>query len=418
MLVSLFGQFLSTWYSKNMKLRFIFLLFVLLLPTQIQAATPKVTPKTLEVSGWIPYWRTSSGTADALAHIDAFTEISPFGYTVKNDGTLFDAMKIGSSSITELVTVARSKKVKIIPTVMWSDADKIEAILKDKKARTAHVKAIVAMIKVNGFDGVDIDYEGKHASTRPYFTAFLKELYNTMTSKMTLVCTIEPRTPLTDRFDKIPNDIEFANDLPMLNKYCDRVRIMAYDQLRIDLRLNASSTAPYAPVADVRWVEKVVRLMMKDIDKKKISIGVATYGYENEITQNPSGSYSYKFKWSFNPRYGVDMATSLGVSPTRGESGELTLIYSTTSPSSVTPTSTDPLTVNSSEGVGAVATGTNGLATTTQTLVNPMVKRLLSWSDAGAIKDKVDLAKRLGVRGIAIFKIDGGEDPAMWSILK
>ena len=43
---------------------------------------------------------------------------------------------------------------------------------------------------------------------------------------------------------------------------------------------------------------------------------------------------------------------------------------------------------------------------------------MLWWSDSKAIADKVALAKKLGLRGVAVFKMDGGEDQAAWTSLK
>jgi spore germination protein YaaH len=60
---------------------------------------------------------------------------------------------------------------------------------------------------------------------------------------------------------------------------------------------------------------------------------------------------------------------------------------------------------------------TSSSATATVATV-PSVLRFIDWSDVSAIKDKVTLAKKLGVRGIAIFKIDGGEDQTLWNVLK
>ena len=353
-----------------------------------------------QISGWIPYWRTAQGTADALAHIGDFTQISPFGFTVKNDGTLADTMNIGTTSWQTLIAAARAKGVKVIPTVMWSDTDAIDKVLSNTKLRKAHVQNIINMLNAGNFDGVDIDYEGKKDSDENYFSLFLQELWNE-SGKRLVVCSIEPRTPLDSRFAVIPQNITYANDFVAINKYCDQVRIMTYDQGIIDLKLDKAAQGLYEPIADTAWVEKVVKLAEQQISKKKIVIGVATYGHEYQVTRTSDG-FQYNFLTSFDPDYALGIAQSFGIIPSRNTAGELSFVY--------VPTST-PATL-------AQAGVANNGTTTEQGNVGIGTFNFVSWSDASAIADKIALAKKLGVLGIAIFKIDGGEDPGLWKILK
>lgn len=350
----------------------------------------------LEVSGWIPYWRVSEGTKDARRNLNTLTEINPFAYSVKADGTLLDNMKLEKREWQTLFKDARKKNVRIVPTIMWADGEAIHAMLKDPQKRAKHVAAIVAEVEKHNFDGIDIDYESKKAETIHYFSAFLGEL-NAALGKKWLMCTIESRTPLDSRYTNPPATMQYANDFVEINKHCDRVRIMMYDQSTIDIKLNAANAGkPYSPLSDVAWVEKVTKLALKDISKDKLVIAVPTYGYEFKITQNGS-RYTYEKLWSFNPGYATDLAKKYKVKPTRNGAGEMSFVY--------TPKATK-------------STRTSGLSSTTLSSTSGTGTNLVWWSDAGAIEDKVELAQRLGVKGIAVFKIDGGEDKNMWKILK
>jgi spore germination protein YaaH len=349
------------------------------------------TTSQLEISGWIPYWRTATGTAEALSHLDAFTEINPFGYTVKTNGQLYDAMNIGEEPWTTLIKEAHSKKVRVIPTIMWGNPDAIHAVLSNKILRDAQIADIVNLVNSKGFDGIDIDYEAKYAKTKDYYSIFLRDLYKAMGKKW-VMCEVESRTPVTSRYDTVPADYDpndVANDYVEINKYCDRVRIMAYDQSRVDVSLNRANQGLYAPVSDPKWVEKLVNLASETIDKKKIVIGIPTYGYEYIVSPGGIGGYSYVSDGALNPVYATDIAKALNLTPQRTSAGELSLLYYP----------------------NATSTPVTGVRTDTQT-------NLLVWSDAKAIEDKVNLAKKLGVRGVAIFKIDGGADKGMWDVLK
>ncbi len=395
-----------------MNYRVVFVLLGLLTfgtPLAAQAAS-------LEVSGWIPYWRTATGTADTMAHLNAFTTINPFGYTMKGDGTLFDAAKITQEPWVSLIAAAKVKKIRVIPTVMWGNGAAIDATLRDATKRRALEDQITAAVNDNNFDGIDIDFEAKLSDTKAYFSLFIKGLSQRLGSKKWLYCTIEARMPVSSRYEgKPPADAtQYANDYVVLNKYCDRVNIMAYDQGSIDVKLNKISVGPYVPVADPLWVEKVLKLAAQTISKKKLVLGVPTYGYEYAVTPQ-GGGYKYDVQWAFNPKYGLSLATALGVYPVRNQAGELSFSYVRSALPQSTLDAAALGNVNVNGGIIEMASTSVAQSAAQPSSTQPF--NIVWWSDAQAIKDKVALAKKLGVRGIAIFKIDGGEDPKMWSVL-
>lgn len=350
---------------------------------------------------WIPYWRKTDGASTTLQNLNAITQISPFAYELQTDYTIKNSLKIEQEPWVTLIKEARKKKIKIYPSILSYPHNEKEKyifylLLAQRKKRQAHVKEIVTLVTKNKWDGIDIDYENKSAETRPYFSAFLTELSKALhKNKKQLICTVEARTPPESRYattsKEILSRVEYSNDYKVIGKVCDQVRIMAYDQAGDDAVLVIQNNAvgnTYKPVADIDWVEKIATLALRDIPAKKIILGVPTYGYKYEIISQPGTStVSYRRIGSMNFNYADDLAKSLSITPVRNSAGELSYVYSTT-------------------------TDSNG-----QSLGG--YKQYLVWySDAKAIADKVKIAKLYKLGGVAVFKIDGGNDPDIWKVLR
>ncbi len=344
-------------------------------------------------------------------------QVSPFVFTVKSDGTLYDSGNLTKEPWLSFIAAAKKAKVRVVPTVMWGNGDAIHNTLSNTKKRIALEDAIVAMVKQGGYDGVDIDFEAKKAETKNYFSTFLKGLYQRMGNKW-VYCSVEARTPLGERYDGTPppDATQYANDYVAINKYCDRVEIMAYDQGSIDVVLNKARAAPYVPVADPAWVENVIKLASHTISKKKILIGIPTYGYEYSVTPLTEYGYRYDLQWAFNPKYATNLAAELGVQPVRNAAGELSFVYKT-STALVAGADTTSNATSASAGTGQAPPSAVYSQAALASSIDPPFN-IVWWSDAHAVADKVALAKKLGVRGVAVFKLDGGEDQNIWGVLK
>jgi spore germination protein len=375
----------------------------------------------LEFSGWAPDWRLASATLDVTPHLSQLKSVMPFGYSINSDGTINNVGEMSQNEWPAFIAAAKAAKSRVVPTVEWGDGQAIQDVLSNATTRVALEDSIANLVKTNNFDGIDIDFEAKQSVTRDYFSTFLKGLYSRMGNKW-VYCTIEARQPLIDRYTPgttpPPDATDYANDYNMMNKYCDRVEIMAYDQGTIDLRLNAARSAPYAPVADPGWVADMVTLAAQNIAKNKIIIGVATYGYEYQVTPQ-NGSYQYQRLWAFNPKYATQIASQLGITPTRNSADEMGFIYNPNTLPTVAPTGGDTTqTQQTTQPATTVAQNAGATSVTTSQVDTTQPFNYMTWSDAQAIADKVALARSLGVRGVAVFSMGGAEDQGMWNVLK
>ncbi|MDE2071571.1 MAG: peptidoglycan-binding protein [Patescibacteria group bacterium] len=387
-------------------------------PATLNGRTTAAATGSFEVSGWMPDWRAASGTIDVLPHLNQLRSVMPFGYTVSSQGRIVDHARIGQEPWVSFIAAAHAAHVRVVPTVEWGSGAQIQDVLSDSTSRIALENSIASLVRQRGFDGIDIDFEAKEAQTINYFSTFLKGLYQRMGQKW-VYCTVEARMPIEDRYlpgQSVPGDATlYANNYIAMNSYCDRVEIMAYDQSTIDLRLNAARAAPYAPVADPGWVEDIIALAAQTISRNKLIVGIPTYGYEYTVTPQGDGTFKYQRDFAFNPPYALNLAAQNNVSPVRTSAGELGFVYrppAGNSASAVGPAFADITQQQSqSEPTTTVVQNQDG------TTVNVTPFNYVTWSDAQAIQDKIALAKRLGVRGVALFSLGGAEDPAMWSVL-
>lgn len=394
------------------RLPYAFLLFSLLV--LILAVLPfTASAKTdTELAGWIPYWAAEAGIENATKNIKSIDTIHPFVYEVKADGSLVNKVDFGDKEWEDLFELARDNDVEIIPTIAWFDGAAMQNVLSNRTLRKKHVVAIAAEVKKHDIDGIDIDYEGKKSETINHFSTLLKELNKAIGSKKILTCTVEARTPADSLYRDVPKTINYANDYEKINEYCDRIEIMAYDQQRADLKLNDKrSGVPYMPVADKDWVEKVIELAIEDIDEDKIMLGVPTYGRAWDITVAPEWYKDYTKVATLNQPRILELSKKYNSPIGRSEGGDAVMSYFPED-SIYKVFNALPTPAGTPKGYEAAA---KALLVANVAKIDIPV-RFVTWGDGKAIEDKLNLIKKYNLRGVAIFKIDGEEDPAIWKL--
>lgn len=213
------------------------------------------------------YGNDTSSYDDLVKHTNSIGIIAPFWGTLHGDGSVTDR---GGNDHASVIKYAHNAKVTML--LMVNNANQnapekgIHAVLMNSSLRKTAIDNLEALIKNNGLDGVNIDFESVPANDRDNLTDFMRELSARLKPKGYIVS--------IDVFPKHneENDVSAAYDYASLAQYADKIILMTYDY-------HGSWNDP-GSVADIRSVEKDLKYALALMPKSKVYLGIAGYGYD------------------------------------------------------------------------------------------------------------------------------------------
>jgi spore germination protein YaaH len=206
---------------------------------------------------------------------DLIKEVMPFWFTLKSKAVIRNDYVSGNPSWPMATTTCLIKRagISVIPTITDGTAKlELSTSLANVTTRTQIIESISNLVMNNGFDGIDLDFEGfafvdgsaTWPKTMPNWITFIKELSIKLHANQKLLSVTTP--VLFDPTQKSKGYTVYAwaaiaNDI-------DRLRIMTYDY----------SVDQPGPIGPITWVQRTLNYAITVMPSSKVYVGLPGYG--------------------------------------------------------------------------------------------------------------------------------------------
>ncbi len=165
----------------------------------------------------------------------------------------------------KVMDYANSNNLKLWPiyktdfTLSTSDS-----VLNNKNAQENIIKSIIRHSIINGFDGINIDFENVYQRNKGKLSNHIKKLSLALSELgMIVSCDIT-------KYEKTSANWSMCYDRDAIGKSCDYVMLMAYDQYY------AGSTVA-GPVSGIGWADKSIVQTLDEVESNKLVLGIPFY---------------------------------------------------------------------------------------------------------------------------------------------
>jgi spore germination protein len=209
------------------------------------------------------YYDSSGGVAELRHYLGILNGIVPFWYTIHADGS------ITGSADPEVLRFALKHRLWVFALVQNMSGPLVyHRLFSDPLARARALENLLALCETEGYDGVNLDFEGIAPGDRNRYTRFVDDLTRLFHANGYYVTLSVP----AETEDNPDNSWTGAYDYRQLGRAADLVMVMAYDEHSVD--------SPAGPIATPSWVDAVLRYTTSVIPPTKVVLGLPAYGYD------------------------------------------------------------------------------------------------------------------------------------------
>jgi len=261
-----------------------------------------------------------------------------------------------------VVKWARDCQIALMPLVVNQNFDPAasRAVLSDKRKQKKVVEQLMALAAQHGFHGFELDFEQVPAKDRKRLAAFVGRLSKELRRRR-LKLGIAVHAPLMKAESSstwVATGEARAFDYRKLARQADYIALMSYD-LHIQLR-------DPGPIASLPWMEACVRQLLQDMPREKVLLGMPFYFRRWNGHTVSEGSYLQAQALAEQWQARIDL---------------------------------DPV---HHEKTFAFQNGEG--------------RNQVWFSDAGDLGERINLARKYGLRGFSAWRL-GQEDPTFWSAI-
>ena len=205
----------------------------------------------------------SAGWFDMVAHAGSLNGIVPDWFEIWSQGQITGSPDPG------VMAYAERHHLWTFALVQQNADPGVFHTLLDNRANAARARAnLLRLCEADGFDGINLDFEGVEAADRAALTRFVQRLATLLhVHGYYLTLSLPAETA-----DEPANAWTGAYDYRALGRAADLVLLMAYD--------DHYAGGPPGSVAPAPWVAAVARYAVSVLPPSKIVLGVPGYGYD------------------------------------------------------------------------------------------------------------------------------------------